>query len=97
MYCCCVLCSPLIVCVCLAVSCLFVCVCCDSGRLTAADGLDSAQWEEAWSGSDDGDELDQLEVRSLHAAHALLLFVQHVPRQFVRKSNSAIILAVELY
>ena len=31
-------------------------------RLTAADGLDSAEWQEAWSGSDDGDELDQLEV-----------------------------------
>lgn len=32
-------------------------------RLSAADGLDSAEWEEAaWSGSDDGDELDQLEV-----------------------------------
>lgn len=35
----------------------------DSGeRLTAADGLDSEAWQEAWSGSDDGDELDQLEV-----------------------------------
>lgn len=31
-------------------------------RLTEADGLDSAEWQEAWSGSDDGDELDQLEV-----------------------------------
>lgn len=37
--------------------------CITSGeRLTAADGLDSAEWQEAWSGSDEGDELDQLEV-----------------------------------
>lgn len=33
-------------------------------RLTAADGLASGDWEEAWSGGEDGgDELDQLEVR----------------------------------
>ncbi|CAB1096570.1 unnamed protein product [Ectocarpus sp. CCAP 1310/34] len=35
-------------------------------RLSAADGLDSAEWEEAvWSGSDGGDELDQLETTLL--------------------------------
>lgn len=37
---------------------------CSGERLSAADGLDSAEWEQAaWSGSDEGDELDQLEVR----------------------------------
>ncbi|CAN0053170.1 unnamed protein product, partial [Ectocarpus fasciculatus] len=38
-------------------------------RLSAADGLDSAEWEEAaWSGSDGGDELDQLETTLLGEA-----------------------------
>ncbi|CAM9849961.1 unnamed protein product, partial [Scytosiphon promiscuus] len=45
-------------------------------RLSAADGLDSAEWEEAaFSGSDDGDELDQLEVP---LTMRLLFFVGHV-------------------
>ncbi|CAM9714750.1 unnamed protein product, partial [Ectocarpus sp. 4 AP-2014] len=38
-------------------------------RLSAADGLGSAEWEEAvWSGSDGGDELDQLETTLLGEA-----------------------------
>ncbi|CAN0486079.1 unnamed protein product, partial [Ectocarpus sp. 12 AP-2014] len=38
-------------------------------RLSAADGLESAEWEEAaWSGSDGGDELDQLETTLLGEA-----------------------------
>lgn len=44
-------------------------------RLSAADGLDSAEWEEAvWSGSDGGDELDQLEVCQLLLYRVLWFF-----------------------
>lgn len=47
---------------------------CSGERLSAADGLDSKEWEDAaWSGSDDGDELDQLEVRRSASVHRTAL------------------------
>lgn len=55
-------------------------------RLTAADGLDSAEWQEAWSGSDDGDELDQLEVTKppvlTYSLHRIFIILATVGAQF---------------